>query len=256
MTKATFGVLTPIPQTLSTPLNQVPVLEFKSYNATTTGTASDASTSYSTSHTLTQSLAIIEFLDDLYPTGMAHDQHPLLPKDPLLRAKVKQISDIVASGIQPLQSITILRLVEKADIKGEVGNGVSFAKWKTEEGLNDLEALMREIHTQTLLAQEIEIKYQNQHQHQGIASEMQVQRETNLNLTPHVSSSLFAAGTTYPTLADLCLVPQIYNARCRLHIPVNDTTHPYISAVCALCDSLNAFKLAAPDSQPDAVVIL
>ena len=254
MTKATFGVLTPISQTLSTPLNQVPVLEFKSHTATTitTGGVCDVLNSSSTTHTLTQSLAIIEFLDDLYPTGMAHDQHPLVPKDPLLRARVRQIADIVASGIQPLQAINILRLVEKVDIKGVVGNGVSFAKWKTEEGLDALEALLSEIHTEKLLKNEFENK--NKNQNQNIESD--ALKEANILLNSSFSSALFAAGTTYPTLADLCIIPQIYNARCRLHIPVNNTTHPRLTAVCALCESLNAFKIAAPDCQPDAVAIL
>ena len=254
MTKATFGVLTPISQTLSTPLNQVPVLEFKSHTATTitTGGVCDVLNSSSTIHTLTQSLAIIEFLDDLYPTGMAHDQHSLVPKDPLLRARVRQIADIVASGIQPLQAINILRLVEKVDIKGVVGNGVSFAKWKTEEGLDALEALLSEIHTEKLLKNEFENK--NKNQNQNIESD--ALKEANILLNSSFSSALFAAGTNYPTLADLCIIPQIYNARCRLHIPVNNTTHPRLTAVCALCESLNAFKIAAPDCQPDAVAIL
>ncbi|ODM92258.1 putative maleylacetoacetate isomerase 2 [Orchesella cincta] len=52
--------------------------------------------------TLLQSLAIIEYLDDVYPNV------PLLPKDPLLRAKVREISELIASGIQPLQNLRTL----------------------------------------------------------------------------------------------------------------------------------------------------
>lgn len=55
--------------------------------------------------TLTQSLSIMEYLEEAYP------QKPLLPKDLLLRAKVREICEIIGSGIQPLQNLSVLQKV-------------------------------------------------------------------------------------------------------------------------------------------------
>lgn len=260
MTNATFGVIVPISNTLSSPLNQVPVLEFKSNNTPATARVDIVDVNNIgderidvcnvTNHTLTQSLAIIEFLDNLYPLGTKQDQYPLLPQDPLLCAKVRQIANIVNSGIQPLQSINILRLVHEVDVNGERGNGTLFAKSKTEEGLNAIEGLLAEIRTETVKKQNNKNENNNNNKNDN-KTQIQIQTAFQLSL-----NSLFAVGTDYPTLADLCIIPQIYNARYRLHIPVNDVTHPHLSAVDRLCNSLKAFQLAAPDMQPDAVVVL
>lgn len=169
---------------------------------------------------LTQSVAIMEFLDELYPT-----QCPLLPSDPLLRARVRQVAEIVASGIQPLQSIGIIRQVKHADVFGTTLDGQAYAKLKCEEGLSALEALLSSL--------------------RGPAQST----DSNAAQRPPV----FAAGTSFPTLADLCLVPQVYNARVRLGITVDGTTHPHIAEVDALCAAVTAFKRADPAMQPDAV---
>src|SRR2546423_10831478 len=47
---------------------------------------------------LAQSMAILDYLDETHP------QPPLLPAAPLLRARARQLAEIVASGIQPLQN--------------------------------------------------------------------------------------------------------------------------------------------------------
>ena len=165
---------------------------------------------------------------------MYGDQHPLVPQDPLLKARVREVADMVTSGIQPLQSIGILRHVKVADVRGGSGDGNAYARWKTEEGLDALERLIGQMRTSA----------SNVDQSQG-----QSQSST-------VSSTLFAVGTSYPTLADLCLIPQLYNARYRLHIPVNDLTYPHLTAVERLCESLHFFKQAEPQNQPDAVDVL
>lgn len=56
-------------------------------------------------HTLNQSVAIIEYLDE------TRSNAPLLPKDPASRAKVRQICDIIACGIQPIQNLRVLRKI-------------------------------------------------------------------------------------------------------------------------------------------------
>uniref|UniRef100_A0A8D2DPP4 Maleylacetoacetate isomerase n=1 Tax=Sciurus vulgaris TaxID=55149 RepID=A0A8D2DPP4_SCIVU len=57
--------------------------------------------------TIGQSLAIIEYLEETRPTP------PLLPQDPKKRASVRMISDLIASGIQPLQNLSVLKQVEE-----------------------------------------------------------------------------------------------------------------------------------------------
>jgi maleylpyruvate isomerase len=56
---------------------------------------------------LTQSLAILEYLDERWP------EHPLLPRDPILRAKTRALAEIVNAGIQPLHNLGVLRRVKK-----------------------------------------------------------------------------------------------------------------------------------------------
>jgi maleylpyruvate isomerase len=194
--------------TLPNPLHQVPVLEFK-----------EASSGEKI--LLTQSVAIMEFLDELYPTRC-----PLLPSDPLLRARVRQVSEIVASGIQPFQGIAIIRQVKHADVFGTPVDGQAYAKLKCEEGLLALELLLASL--------------------RGPAHNANIDAAQN-------PPPVFAAGTSFPTLADLCLIPQVYNARVRLGITVDGATHPHIAEVDAMCAALAAFKKADPAMQPDAV---
>ncbi|CAN7941603.1 unnamed protein product, partial [Ixodes hexagonus] len=56
---------------------------------------------------LSQSLAIIEYLEEKYP------EPRLLPEDPLLRAKVRAIAQLIASGIQPLQNLAVISRIEQ-----------------------------------------------------------------------------------------------------------------------------------------------
>merc|ERR1711915_395867 len=64
--------------------------------------------------TLTQSISIMEYLEEAYP------QNPLLPKDLLLRAKVREVCEVIGSCIQPLQNISILQKI--GDEKMEWGH--------------------------------------------------------------------------------------------------------------------------------------
>jgi glutathione S-transferase len=64
------------------------------------------------------------------------------------------------------------------------------------------------------------------------------------------SSNLFAAGTDFPTIADICLVPQVYNAR---RFDVDLSQYPSIMSVISKLEALSAFIQAAPENQPDAV---
>ena len=66
----------------------------------------------------------------------------------------------------------------------------------------------------------------------------------------HPSTGTFCEGDT-PTLADICLVPQVYNAR-RFGVDVGE--YPTIEAIVAACNELDAFERARPENQPDAEV--
>ncbi|XP_022360747.1 maleylacetoacetate isomerase isoform X1 [Enhydra lutris kenyoni] len=80
--------------------------------------------------TISQSLAIIEFLEETRPTPR------LLPQDPKKRAQVRMISDTIASGIQPLQNLSILKQVGQE-------NQLTWAQKVIHTGFNALEQILR-----------------------------------------------------------------------------------------------------------------
>ena len=154
-----------------------------------------------------------------------YPSNPLLPQDPIVRARVRQVSEIVTSGIQPLQSIGIIREVTHFQTNRTVGDGQAYAKLKCEEGLSALETLLCSLRTPVLAR----------------TSSMDNPR------------TVYAVGTLLPTTADLCVVPQLYNARVRFDITVDRSTHPHLHAVDEACASLPAFQSAVPSKQSDAL---
>jgi maleylpyruvate isomerase len=146
---------------------------------------------------LTQSLAICEFLDEVVP------EPPLLPGEPLARARIRAFAQVIACDIHPLQNLKILNRLRDLGIAGDGVN--RWAGQVIEDGFAACAAL--------------------------IADE----------------PGPFCFGST-PTLADICLVPQLANAR-RFGV---DLRWPRLLAVDAHCRELPAFALAAPDRQPDA----
>lgn len=183
----------PLEYTNMNNMEQVPLLQF-----TVGGT--------STVHQLTQSLPIIEFLDEI--TGGPR----LLPTDPYLKAKVREIAEVINSGIQPLHNIRNLRQIKSVVLIGSDAtvdaNGM--AKDAIERGLKTLESLVS---------------------------------------GPSAQGSKFAVGTTYPTLADVSIVPQLYAAK---RFGVDVAAYPSLSRINELCNSLPAFQKAAPEVQIDA----
>ncbi len=146
---------------------------------------------------LTQSLAIIEYLDEMHP------QPPLLPSDPLDRAKVRAMALLIACDIHPLNNVGPLRY-----LKRELGQDQDkIDAWYHHWILEGFEAL-----------------------------------ETMLQPGPYAFGSQV-------TLADICLVPQVANAR-RLKVPLE--RFPKIVGVEAACLKLPAFDKARPENQPDA----
>lgn len=152
-------------------------------------------------HTLTQSLAILEYLEEQYP------QTPLLPRGNADRARVRAIAQSIACEIHPLNNLRVLQYLSGTLGLGEEQKNAWYRHW-VGEGLGAVERL----------------------------------------LADDPRTGAFCHGDR-PTLADCCLVPQVFNARrfgCELD------AMPTILAIVARCQSLEAFQRAAPEHQPDA----
>lgn len=149
-------------------------------------------------HVLTQSLAIIEWLDETYP------QPRLLPEDRLARARVRAFAQSIACDIHPVQN---LRVLNKVRSLGQTDAQVT--QWAADVNRSGLAACERLL--------------------QGSASQ-------------------FCFGAA-PSLADICLVPQLGNAR---RYGVDVAQFPRLAAIEAACLTLEAFRNATPDKQPDA----
>ncbi|MFA7665230.1 MAG: maleylacetoacetate isomerase [Burkholderiaceae bacterium] len=151
--------------------------------------------------TFTQSLAIIEYLDEIQPAP------PLLPADPVGRARVRAIAQTIACDIHPLNNLRVLRYLAR-ELNIEPARRDAWYRHWVGEGLGALERM----------------------------------------LADDPATGVYCHGDT-PTLADCCLVPQIFNAR-RYDCPLDDK--PTILRIMAACEALEAFRLAAPENQPDA----
>ena len=147
---------------------------------------------------LTQSLAIIEWLDETQP------EPPLLSKDPLRRARVRAFAQAIACDIHPVQNTKVLARLRELKLPEE--QVTAWAAWANREGLAACEKL--------------------------IAGE----------------AGPFCFGAT-PTIADLCLVPQLANAR---RFGVDVSAFPRLLKAEAAAKAMKAFADAAPDKQPDA----
>ena len=150
---------------------------------------------------LTQSLAIIEYLDETHPTP------PLLPKDAQARARVRAIAMSIACDIHPLDNTRVLAyLTGTLGVTPEARDG--WYRYWIDVGF---EALERQ------LAQD-------------------------------PATGRFCHGDA-PTLADVCLVPQMANAR---RMSVDVSPYPTLVRIDAACAAIPAFADAAPAKQPDA----
>jgi maleylpyruvate isomerase len=147
---------------------------------------------------LTQSLAIIEWLDEIHPNP------PLLPKEPLRRAKVRAFALAIACDTHPVQNLKVLARLRQLGLSEE--KVTEWAAWANREGLSACEAL--------------------------VANE----------------KGPFCFGAA-PTVADLCLVPQLANAR---RFGVDVSAYPRLLEAEAAAREMKAFAHAAPDKQPDA----
>lgn len=148
-------------------------------------------------HVLTQSLAICEYLDEVYP------EPALLPSDPVARARVRAAAQLIACDVHPLQNLGVLDRLRTAGLAEEAV--IAWARGTIEDGLEALSVLLA-----------------------GAAGP-------------------FCFGDR-PTLADICLVPQLFNAR-RFGVGLRWQRIEQIEAACL---EIEAFRNAAPENQPDA----
>ncbi len=150
---------------------------------------------------ITQSLAIIEYLEEAYP------ETTLLPHDLIERAQVRAFAQVVTCDIHPVNNLRVLKYLKHTFHISDEQKMQWYFHW-LESGFEALEATLKA----------------NNH------------------------GGSFCFGKT-PTLADICLVPQVYNAL-RFEFPFDK--YPHILQVATYCNTQPAFIKALPENQPDA----
>lgn len=151
--------------------------------------------------TLTQSLAIIEYLDEIHP------EPPLLPKGAAARARVRAMALGIACDLHPLNNLRVLKYLTTSFGASDAAKNAWYQHWVA-LGLQGLEALVAD--------------------------------------SPDTGQ--FCHGDA-PTLADLCLVPQLFQAR---RFECDLSAYPTLLTIERHCNALSAFQRAAPAQQPDA----
>ena len=157
---------------------------------------------------LSQSMAIIEYIDETHPAT------PLLPKDAIGRAKVRAMAQSISCEIHPLNNLRVLKYLVKVLKLEESVKNAWYVHWCVE----------------------------------GLASfERQLARDAAYRVKHGQAASVYCFGST-PTLADCCLVPQIFNAQ-RFNVPFDGL--PLTMAAFDACMKLEAFQAAQPSKCPD-----
>lgn len=148
---------------------------------------------------LSQSMAIIEYLDDVHP------EPALVPRDPVARARVRALAQTIACEIHPINNLRVLKyLVGTLKVEDEAKN-----TWYRHWVRTGLEAFERQLQ--------------------------------------QLPESRYCFGDA-PTLADCCLVPQIFNGQ-RFNTPMDGL--PRTMAAFNACMDLPAFQQAQPSACPD-----
>lgn len=152
-------------------------------------------------HTLTQSLAIVEYLEERFP------QVALLPADAAGRARVRALAQLVACDIHPINNLRVMQYLER-DLELPADARTQWTLHWIAEGFQAMEAL----------------------------------------LANSSATGTFCHGDR-PGLADLCLLPQLYNAH-RFGLDLGP--YPTLRRIEAACQALDAFDRARPENQADA----
>ncbi len=149
---------------------------------------------------LTQSLAILEYLEETFP------QQPLLPPSSGERARVRAIAQAIACEIHPLNNLRVLKYLTGPGGLDEESKMAWYRHW-TESGLKAVEKML-----------------------------------------DHPDTARFCHGNE-PTLADCCLLPQVYNAR-RFNCDLSGLNR--LVGICNELEQMPAIDKAVPEKQPDA----
>jgi len=147
---------------------------------------------------LTQSAAIVEYLDEVHPNP------PLLPRDPLARARVRALSQAITCDVHPLNNLRVLQYLENDLGQDKATRDTWYRHW-VQLGFDAIER----------------------------------------RLVSEAAGGCFCHGDA-PTLADVCLVPQVFNAR---RFAVDLGPYPRIVGIDAACRELLQFQSAAPERQ-------
>lgn len=145
-------------------------------------------------NTLTQSLAIIDYLEDVYP------EPSIVPRDPIKKAQARALAELIASGTQPIQNLSVLQKV--SDNPDE---RATWAQHWIDKGFTAYEKMVQS------------------------------------------TAGKYSVGDSI-TIADVCLVPQLYNAQ---RFKVDMSKFPTVMRIIDACSELPAFKAADPHVQPD-----
>ncbi|MCF8531405.1 MAG: maleylacetoacetate isomerase [Reyranella sp.] len=150
---------------------------------------------------LTQSLAILEYLEETHP------QPPLLPRDPVGRARVRALALIPTADIHPIQNLRVMTYLRQKFGQTEE-SAFAWSRHWIETGFDSYEA----------------------------------------SVADDPKTGTFSHGDT-PTMADLCLAPQVFNAA---RFKVDMKKYPTIQRIYDTCMKHPAFDAAQPARQPDA----
>ena len=150
--------------------------------------------------TLTQSMAILEYLEETF------SDPPLLPQSPIARATARSYAQMVACDIHPLNNLRVLQYLEDPLQQSQDNRTTWYQHW-IYEGFDAMER----------------------------------------RLTTNALTGDYCIGN-HPSVADVCLIPQVYNAL-RYHCEM--TRFPTIKRIYDHCLTLDAFKSAAPENQDD-----
>ena len=159
--------------------------------------------------TLSQSLAIIEYLEERHPNPA------LLPKGSQARAQVRSLALSIACDIHPLNNLRVLRYLEQQLVLDKAARERWYCHW-IDEGFSALET--------RLMAQ------------RGVDTDTGVRANGD-----------YCHGDQ-PSMADICLIPQVYNA---LRFNCDISVYPTIQRIYQHCMGLTDFQQAAPEQQAD-----
>ncbi len=150
---------------------------------------------------INQSLAILEYLEDMFP------RNALLPSEPARKAQVRAVCQMIACDIHPLNNLRVLQYLTNEWNLDVQDKDAWYAHWI----------------------------------HQGFSA-------LEKQLKAYAADGDYCFGEKV-TLADLCLIPQIYNAN-RFNVLLDD--YPRLQAINEACLQHPAFQKALPENQPDA----